>query len=447
MKAKELINEITKEGELDSFPVSVLPKELQDIISDAYLHYKYPSELVASSLLGVASMASSSKHVIRIHKSWQEGCNLYIILVSDPGTAKSHALSFAIAPLKKYEIKKHEEYKTKRREYNKQKQNETTDNEAPTFQRCFIKDFTIEKYFEVHNQNPNGVSMYVDEFASLVHTLGKYNKGGQSDTSILLSIWNSNEIIYDRKSISEPMCIHRPFTSIIGTTQPNILKGIIDQKKRDNGFMDRVLLAYPDNIIAHPPDIEEPETNIEEQWEKIIFSMMSQRDQEFKYTLSEGAKEAFKEFLNNNANQRNNTSSSYLKSFLAKMTNYCLRFGLLLEEIKYAINVSSRGFDTIKTTREVTRESILAAIKISEYFTVSGLKFREGISIISPIESLPEKQQHLYTQLENTFPVKDAMEKGEALGISTATINRLLRKSSLFKRKDRGIYEKVYNKY
>ena len=420
---------------------------MRNLINELNKAYNYPPDYIAASLLGAASIAVGNNHVLKVKDAWEERCVFFIVLVGSPGSNKSHPLTFAMQPLSNATNLFYNEYNDQLKEYKSSRDDKETPNEIPYPKRLYVINATIEKYIEIHSQNPNGIGIYSDEFASLLNTLAKYNKGNGSDISTLLSIWSGKELMYDRKSSSESILLPKPYTPIIGTTQPRIIQELINKENRDNGFMDRVLLAYPDNIYAQPIDFKEYSTSAENLWEEIISTIISERDHHITYMLSKEAQQVFSGYSKTLADSINSTSNDYYKALLAKMDIYCLRFALLMEVLNNAIEANHKGYCAIKEEAEVQKESLETAVAICNYFLRTGLKFREGISIISPFESLPEKQQHLYNQLEKTFPSKDAMDKGIALGLSTATINRLLGKDNLFKRKERGIYQKVNKIY
>lgn len=443
MKYHDLNNGLEKDKENNSFPVRVLPKKLKRLIHDLETGYKYPTDFIATSLLGAASIAVGNKHVLKVTNSWEERAVFFFVLVGSPGTNKSHPLSFAMKPLRnEYKIQ-YEQYKHQMDEYKLLPNDKTiTCAERPVLKRYYLNNATIEKYFEVHAQNPNGIGIYTDEFASLLNTLAKYNKGGGSDTPLLLSIWSGKEITYDRKNTLESLYISDPYTPIIGTSQPNIIKELMSKESRDNGFMDRVLLAYPGKLHIPYMDFKNEAIHAEDDWEEIIIAILEQRDDEVIYQLSDNAEKVYLDYTDRNTDIMNASDNDYYKGLISKMNIYCFRFALLIEEINYAIKTFNQTVEVIEPTRSITEESMKAARTICEYFVKTGLKFRNRISIISPFESLPESHQDLYKKLPDEFQSKEAIDIGTSLDISKSTINRFLTNHEFFTKVRRGIYTK-----
>lgn len=443
MKYLDLNKGLEKDKENNSFPVRVLPKKLKRLIHDLETGYKYPTDFIATSLLGAASIAIGNKHVLKVNNSWKERAVFFFVLVGSPGTNKSHPLSFAMNPLSKEYTKQFQQYKIQLDEYKTSSNDKTDISEArPVLKRYYLNNVTIEKYFEVHAQNPNGIGIYADEFASILNTFAKYNKGGGSDLSTLLSIWSGTSIGYDRKNTPDSIYIPNPYTPIIGTSQPSIIKKLMNTECRENGFMDRVLLAYPGKIHVPYIDFKNEAIHAEDDWDDIITAILKQRDDEVIYQFSDNAEKVYLDYNVKNTDILNSSDNDYYKGLISKMNIHCLRFALLIEEINYAIKRFNQTVEVIEPTRTITEESMKAARTICEYFVKTGLKFRNGISVISPFESLPESHQDLYKKLPDEFQSKEAIDIGTSLDISKSTINRFLTNQEFFTKVRRGIYTK-----
>jgi hypothetical protein len=57
-------------------------------------------------------------------------------------------------------------------------------------------------------------------------------------------MWSNQQIVVDRKSRSEPLIVARPFVSVFGGIQPQLLREL--RPERQDGFLDRFLCAYPE---------------------------------------------------------------------------------------------------------------------------------------------------------------------------------------------------------
>jgi hypothetical protein len=59
-------------------------------------------------------------------------------------------------------------------------------------------------------------------------------------------MWSRSQIKIDRKSNPAPIVVDRPCLSVVGGIQPDVLPDLVENATRDDGFIDRLLFAYPD---------------------------------------------------------------------------------------------------------------------------------------------------------------------------------------------------------
>ncbi len=116
--------------------------------------------------------------------------------------------------------------------------------EAPSMGRCVAGDTTVEALVSILEDNPRGLLVHRDELAGWVRSMDQYKGGKGSDRQNWLNLWNTDEVIVDRKSrMGEPIILAKPFVSLFGGVQPAML-GELGGTVED-GLMDRFLFAYP----------------------------------------------------------------------------------------------------------------------------------------------------------------------------------------------------------
>jgi hypothetical protein len=96
-------------------------------------------------------------------------------------------------------------------------------------------------------KRPRGVCLTVDEIAGWVGSFNQYKAGGKgSDRDFWLSNWTGKSWTVVRKNLAEGYStIPHPFVSVLGGIQPDRLGDLVG---KDDGFLERVLFAYPDRL-------------------------------------------------------------------------------------------------------------------------------------------------------------------------------------------------------
>ena len=73
--------------------------------------------------------------------------------------------------------------------------------------------------------------------------MNKYREG--SDLEFWLSCWSGSPVILTRVT-RKGSYIERPSIPVLGGIQPSVLTNFNTSENKENGFMDRILLCYPD---------------------------------------------------------------------------------------------------------------------------------------------------------------------------------------------------------
>lgn len=90
----------------------------------------------------------------------------------------------------------------------------------------------------------------------------RYSKG-MDESTFWNERYNHSDIIYNRKSEDYNIVVNEPLISVIGGTQIEQLKHLIDGDKTENGFMSRLLFAYPtDQLLELSDNDDVPEDEI-----------------------------------------------------------------------------------------------------------------------------------------------------------------------------------------
>ncbi len=240
------------------FPVDAMPAVCRHLIHESEKALGCAPELVALPMLTVLSSAIGTSRVIEVKGGWREWAALFLAMVASPGAMKTPAAKVAKKPAferqrrlgKAYAEEKEEwkrevwQWEVERRDALKASEPAPEEPEAPSMGRCVAGDTTVEALVSILEDNSRGLLVHRDELAGWVRSMDQYKGGKGSDRQNWLNLWNTDEVIVDRKSrMGEPIILAKPFVSLFGGVQPAML-GELGGTVED-GLMDRFLFAYP----------------------------------------------------------------------------------------------------------------------------------------------------------------------------------------------------------
>ncbi len=363
------------------FPAEVFPPHIQEIITATNESLRYPIDFMGASILYAASVAIGNTYRVSIKNGWSENAVLYMAIIGNTGTVKSHPLSFALKPIEKKDAFNYSKYKREKREYDailnlpKKERENQSEPVKPVWEQFLVTDFTPEALAEVHKFNSRGIGVYSDELASWFKNFNRYNKG--SEEQFWLSNWSGKTLRVNRKT-SEPIYIPLPFISVAGTIQPAVLNELA-KNRTENGFTDRLLFVFPDNLKKEYWSDKELDPDILENWNIIINNLINLPlrtnediipEPEILH-FSHEAKTRLWDWQKTITDLSNGTEDKSLKGIYAKMEMHTIRLALILELLKDACGGSSR---------EISLESVNGALKLTDYFTQSAIKVSDYIN-------------------------------------------------------------------
>jgi hypothetical protein len=278
-----------------------------------------------------------------------------------------------------------------------------------------------------------GIGVVHDELKGWIANFNRYNPGNEEQ--FWLSAFSRQPIKVTRKTTGTKL-VKKPFLNVIGSIQPSVLKEI-SKGRILNGFFDRILFVYPENIKKKP--ISDTEVSIEtmEQLGAILDSFLNLHyDQEnpFVLTISDEAMKVFKGYNTFNSDQINKECEE-VAGIKSKMEIYTIRFALLLELLFWVCGESSK--------KEITEKSMKGALILSAYFEKEAIKISELVHDLDPISELPKNKQDWYNSLPEEFETAHAVFIGNELAIKKRTVYTDLRNQNLFEKITHGNYRKI----
>ena len=354
--------------ELQPFPVECLPFQLQLFIAECTEHLTFHHDFISAGTLFSYGFTVRNSCTIYINSSWQEQPNIFCAFIAPSGTGKSHPLEYVLKPLRKIDSDSYKVFNDAKRDYEMLEKSVRLASPLPTLQQLLLNDSTLESLAKVHSQNPQGVVMVRDEFASWLQDMNKYRNG--SDETQWLSIWSGKPIKVTRAGKEEPLIIESPCVSVIGTMQPALLPMFSANGRNVSGFIDRMLFVYPDNVKARYPSESEPNDTIIKDYQKsIIDTFQFTHGKKLTINLDRDSRLLFKRYQEQNVDLINDTENDWEKSLHAKYDNHVLRIALCLHIAEWSFS-HSREIDLI------SNDTMQNAILIADWFRQNAYKVR-----------------------------------------------------------------------
>jgi len=367
-----------------TFPVNIFPSTIAEFVKKSAEAINCPEEFIAVPMLSCFAMAMSNKRVVEIKKDWREFAILYAAIVSRPGTKKSPAMNKAILPLKRlqneflatyskekgiYENACHE-FESEFKRWKSLNKTERLNAEmpikpkAPIMKQFITSDATMEAINELMINNSSGVLCYMDELAGWIKGMNQYKSGGGNELEVWLKLWSAILQIINRKG-KEPIFANNPFVNVFGGIQPEVLDVF---SGKDNGLIDRILFAFPEEIAPMITDLEVSEDlddkliSVFNRLYKAHFREDVQVDEPEVTKFSFEAYKQFKDYVNNKLYKEmvSYQMPYYLRGAWAKFPGYIARFALIIQGMNFGENR--------KKLNEIDLDSLNKAIELTEYF-------------------------------------------------------------------------------
>jgi len=249
---------------VEPFPVDVFPDPVRKFLTEVSKSMGIPPDYPGVHALTLLGGAIGNTRMIELKPGYQQQPNLYTALVADTGTGKSPALEAAFEPIlaiqkehardfanqmDEYELAMRK-YQAELAEWKKQKKKDEEppeEPERPRMEEVYITQATLEALLRALKHNNRGLILKVDELSGWIRSMNQYKGGKGDDREHYLSMWSGSDIKINRvRDDGEPLFIPKPFLAVTGNIPPDILPTLEDEEGKEDGFIHRVLLAYPD---------------------------------------------------------------------------------------------------------------------------------------------------------------------------------------------------------
>lgn len=437
---KEIEEEIfTEKLENIEFPLDIFSSNLQKYILECNQTLDSNVDYMGASFLWLMSVIIGNSLNVSPKKGWTEPCTMWLCCVGRAGVGKTPSIRNITFPLKKInsnEIKKYQKEKDKFDYFaglTKKEQETAEEIKQPKKSQFIVNDITLEALIEMHEESKNSVGIMKDELAGFFKDMNKYRAG--SDLEFWLSSWSAEGVSLNRKTAKSSF-IETPCLPILGGIQPSILSLIFNEEYKDNGFVDRFLIVYPDSEVEmyntkemNGDTIQWYADYITEMYTQVKCNLLAYSDDGDILTqtavFSDEAKQEWERLYNEITRVQNSDSETeYFKSMLPKIKSYIPRFALIINSLEC--------FDNGTDYLEISKENVIKAGRLAYYFInqakkvkIESLRKTEAKSVVISNKAKTKREQALEIVKTNKNIKKS--EIAEILGVSRQMVDKYLK--------------------
>ena len=443
-KVPKVLSEDLPKIQNDIFPIDVFPKPISNYILDCNNTLDSVIDYMGGSMLWMVSVIIGNTLEVEVKKGWKEKPILWISNVGKAGIGKTPSIKNIIAPLQKAnsnEIKNFIKQSKKFEEYDalsKEEKKTSEEIKKPIKSQFIANDITIEALVDLHQESKNSVGVFKDELAGWLKDMNKYREG--SDLEFWLSSWSNESVNVNRMSRVGSF-IESPYIPVLGGIQPNILNGFFTSENKNNGFIDRLLITYPEAKVEKFNDKEmsyealqwysDTMTNFYNYFKFNFSSINEDLEVETKTAkLSDEAKKEWKKVFNKYTEVQNGDfENEYLKSMYPKQKSYIPRFALIIHALDCYINNKPKDDYLL-----ISLDAMEKAIRLSEYFINMAKKVKIKGKISNTMNESIKNPKGVMSDLDKVKKVYsdnsefNRSELAELLGVTRQSIQRHLKK-------------------
>jgi hypothetical protein len=443
VKVKEIEPVITEKVVIENtqFPVEIFPEQIQFYIKECAEKLQMNVDYMGCSLLWLISVCVGNSFDIEVKSGWKEKAALWLSLVGQAGVGKTPSIDRMIFPLQKInnrEIKKYiddyknyDDFNSLTKKEQKDIYGEDYEVKKPTKTQFIVNDITLEALVDMHQETDNSLGVFKDELAGWLKDMNKYRAG--SDLEFWLSTWSGKSVNVNRMSRAGSF-VDKPFIPVLGGIQPTIFNNLATEETKENGFMDRLLLAYPDVKADYYQESDLDYEAIRWYSESItkfyngIKKTIKRVEQEIvpnTVKMSDDAKKEWVRIFNKiTDNQNNDDENQYLKSMYPKQKSYIPRFALL-------IHVFYCFYDDTESALLLSKDSMLKAEKLSDYFVNNAKKVKIDSTETTDLKTIIANEKSTFEKVKKLYLADAEFNRTKAadlIGVSRRQVMNIVKK-------------------
>lgn len=414
------------------FPLEIFNKDIEYYIRECSEKLDSNIDYMGCSLIWLISVCVGNTFNIEVKKGWVENGVVWISIVGKAGIGKTPSINNIIFPLLQENNKEIKRFISESDKYNyyqkldKEEKKLHSEPKEPRKTQFIANDITLEALVELHQENDNAVGVFKDELAGWLKDMNKYRAG--SDLEFWLSTWSGKAVNMNRKTAKSSF-VEKPFIPVLGGIQPNIFDNFSTEENKDNGFLDRMLMSFPDSEVEYYNENELDEDLINWYKETIRCFYRGVKTKTTYNNLDEiepikckftpdAKKEWVRIFNDITNNQNDDNENEYLKSMYPKQKSYIPRFALLL-------HLFNTMFDDEGMNYNISKQSILQAEKLSKYFVNTAKKIKIESTETNNLKKLAIKEENPQDKLKSIWKADKDFNRSKVadmLGVSRQTV-------------------------
>jgi hypothetical protein len=370
-----------------AFPVEVFSTKVANFARRVAESMRCPLDFPGLGILVVSGAAIGAARALQLKGGWWEKPGLYAVIVNRPGTTKTPALRAVMTPVydkqdslaveHKAALKQYEDdleaFKDAKHHHEEGQPLPVEPDEPAPLRHLFANDTTVESLAANLAENRKGILLFRDELTAWVRSLDQY-KGRGTDRQFFLSAWSGEMVKVDRKyAHGQPTIIRDPFVSVLGGIQPDLLTELQAEGGKEDGFIHRVLFAYPADGQAQEWSDAAISDEDQQEWKLVLNRLLnlepvkpegsSERPKRLEFNPA--GKQAYVAWHNELVAEMNHADfPRELWGPWSKLKAHCARFALILHMLRVACGEA--GDD--QNEGHVDEQDVAGAIKLCNYF-------------------------------------------------------------------------------
>jgi hypothetical protein len=413
---------LSEESEVASFPVDVFPRQIRDLLFGISEAMNCPLDYPGVIVLALAAGAIANSRVIEIKSGYQESAIIFAAYVGRPGSAKSPPLKLLRKPFDRIEQRWREEDSTKIEQW--LTRDDETRGAKPGRRQLVLGDVTSEELALQLQQNERGATMPLDELSALFARMNSYRNGVGADRQFLLSIWSQDPIRVNRKGDratgSPGVYVPKPFLSIVGGIQPDLVASIRGDQSRgkhplDDGGLDRFLLSWPGGRPARGETFQSVDSRLLDDWSALIeylLGLEGDADENGRMCpvvvrLGDDGREAYRLWSASHADEINDEAfPDCLRGSWTKLNAYMARLMLVVHEVRRAFPIE--GNQQPIAEQFIDANTVSVAARLVGYFKSHARKVHCCMGESEAMRAAAKIAEWVKRHQLSTFTTRDA---------------------------------------
>lgn len=364
------------------FPLDVLPGPIRKLTEEGAATLGVPPDLIAVPLLTFAGATIGNTCRIQLKPGFEQYPTLYAGTVAPPGATKSPALDLARYPL---DVLQKEAFTKQGKSAAAPPSIDPPTGHLKSKEHYFSTDATTEAIAEMLTYSA-GIVLIRDELVGWVKLFDAYRAGRGGDRQNWLSLWSGAPLKVDRKT-ADPIYVPNPVVCVCGGIQPDVLPQLAQEAGRRDGFIERILWAYPETKPSLWTESTVPQGTKDDA--VALFRKLRQGSEQT-VTLSTPATTLWVPWYNHNV-ELVEDAVGLIAGVYAKLPNQAARIALILHCLSHPDSPSAVPID---------EHTMGAALVLAEYFRRHAIKTMPhfGIAAIAPSGGLAERALRVLQQ-------------------------------------------------